>query len=212
MPQFYRMLKHEGHILILYMAWLLLEDKIARSIPYNKVIIKCANIFQVISFYLTMVPKEIMDRNITIEGYKGLKCKVEIFEPSNVRKKLPCLIYVHGGAQGIDSDKIGVAGDSAGASIAALVCNNYEHENLKQPCIQMFVYPLTDVTMQTDSMKQFSDTPLWNAKNNNRMWTYYCRNLKNKDIYAASPIHKIAVRNIKIPYTILNLIRDSNVI
>lgn len=220
--------------------------KIARNIPYNKVIIKCANIFQVVSFYLTMVPKEIMNRNITIEGYKGLKCKVEIFEPSNVREKLPCLIYVHGGAfsyrasayhkklaciyamkakcrvyfpdyhltpkypypaayddvlalykyimenaeaLGIDSDKIGVAGDSAGASIAALVCNNYEHENLKQPCIQMLVYPLTDVTMQTDSMKQFSDTPLWNAKNNKRMWIYYCRNLKNKDIYAASPIH-----------------------
>ncbi len=220
--------------------------KIARNIPYNKVIIKCANIFQVVSFYLTMVPKEIMNRNITIEGYKGLKCKFEIFEPSNVIEKLPCLIYVHGGAfsyrassyhkklaciyamkakcrvyfpdyhltpkypypaayndvlalykyimenaeaLGIDSDKIGVAGDSAGASIAALVCNNYEHENLKQPCIQMLVYPLTDATMQTDSMKQFSDTPLWNSKNNKRMWTYYCRNLKNKDIYAASPIH-----------------------
>lgn len=73
------------------------------------------------------------------------KCKVEIFEPSNVIEKLPC--------------------------------------------IQMLVYPLTDVTMQTDSMKQFSDIPLWNAKNNKRMWTYYCRNLKNKDIYAASPIH-----------------------
>lgn len=29
MPKFYRMLKHEGRILILYMAWLPLEDKIA---------------------------------------------------------------------------------------------------------------------------------------------------------------------------------------
>lgn len=31
MPKFYRMLKHEGRILILYMAWLPLEDKIARA-------------------------------------------------------------------------------------------------------------------------------------------------------------------------------------
>lgn len=220
--------------------------QIARKVPYNKVIIKCANIFQVISFRLTRTPKEVVNRNITIEGYKGLKFKVEIFEPSNVKEKLPCLIYVHGGAFsykasayhkklaciyamkvkcrvyfpdyhltpkypypaayedvlalykcimenseefGIDNEKIGVAGDSAGASIAALICNNYEHEDLKRPCIQMLVYPLTDANMQMDSMKKFSDTPLWNSKNNKRMWLYYCKNLKVEDTYGASPMH-----------------------
>lgn len=220
--------------------------QIARYVPYNKVIIKCANIFQRISFHLTSVPEEVVNRNITIEGYKGLKYKVEIFEPSNVEEKLPCLIYVHGGAFsyrasayhkklacmyamnvkcrvyfpdyhltpkypyptayedvlalykyimenseefGIDEEKIGVAGDSAGASIAALICNNYEREHLKQPCIQMLVYPLADVDMQTDSMKKFSDTPIWNSKNNRRMWRYYCKNLKAEDTYGASPMH-----------------------
>jgi len=72
--------------------------QIARNVPYNKVIIKCANIFQVISFHLARIPKEVINRNIIIEGYKGLKFKVKIFEPSNVKEKLPCLIYVHGGA------------------------------------------------------------------------------------------------------------------
>lgn len=220
--------------------------QIARNVPYNKMIIKCANIFQFISFKLTKIPNEVINRNITIEGYKGLKLKVEIFEPSNVKEKLPCLIYVHGGAFsyrasayhkklacmyamrvkcrvyfpdyhltpkypypaayddvlalykcimgnsekfGIDNQKIGIAGDSAGAAIAALICNNYEHEDLKQPCIQMLVYPLTDVNMQTDSMKKFSDTPMWNSKNNKRMWSYYCKNLKVEDIYDASPMH-----------------------
>lgn len=71
---------------------------IARYVPYNKMIIRCANIFQVISFHLTMIPKEITNRYITMEGYKGLKFKVDIFEPSNVKEKLPCLIYIHGGA------------------------------------------------------------------------------------------------------------------
>lgn len=219
---------------------------IARYVPYNKMIIRCANIFQVISFHLTMIPKEITNRYITMEGYKGQKFKVDIFEPSNVKEKLPCLIYIHGGAFSykasayhkklacmyalkancrvyfpdyhllpkypypaayndvlalykhilenkedfrIDSEKIGVAGDSAGASIAALICNNYERENLKQPCIQMLVYPVVDVDMKTDSMKRFSDTPLWNSKNNKRMWLYYCINLKGKDIYSASPMY-----------------------
>lgn len=220
--------------------------QIAKNVPYNKMIIKCANIFRVISFNLTRVPREVVDRHITLAGHKGLKFKVEIFEPSNVKEKLPCLIYVHGGAfsykasayhkklaciyamkvkcrvyypdyhltpkypypaayddvvalykcimensdaLGIDKEKIGVAGDSAGASVAALICNNYEHEALKQPCLQMLVYPVTDVDMQTDSMKKFSDTPLWNAKSNRRMWLYYCKNLKDKDIYGTSPMH-----------------------
>lgn len=229
---------------------------IARNIPYNKAIIKCANIFQTVSFNLTRVPKEVINRNITIKGYKGLKFKVEIFEPADVKEKLPCLIYVHGGAFsykasayhkklaciytakvgcrvyfpdyhltpkypypaayndvltlykyimenakefGIDNEKIGIAGDSAGASIAALICNNYERENLKRPCVQMLVYPLVDVDMQTDSMKKFSDTPLWNSQNNKRMWRYYCNNLKSEDIYGASPMHSSLPE--EFPYT-----------
>lgn len=220
--------------------------RIAKKIPYNKAIIWCANIFQVISFRLTIVPKEVIHRHMTVEGYKRKKFKVDIFEPSDITEKLPCLIYVHGGAFsykasayhkklaymyamqakcrvyfpdyhltpkypypaayedvlalykfimknseefGINSEKIGIAGDSAGASIAALICNNYKQENLKQPCLQMLVYPLTDVTMQTDSMKKFSDTPLWNAKNNRRMWLYYCKNLDAECLYGASPMH-----------------------
>lgn len=229
---------------------------IARNIPYNKAIIKFANIFQTVSFNLTRVPKEVINRNITIKGYKGLEFKVEIFEPADVKGKLPCLIYVHGGAFsykasayhkklaciyaakvgcrvyfpdyhltpkypypaayndvlalykyimenakefGIDNEKIGIAGDSAGASIAALICNNYERENLKRPCVQMLVYPLVDVDMQTDSMKKFSDTPLWNSQNNKRMWRYYCKNLKSEDIYGTSPMHSSLPE--EFPYT-----------
>ncbi len=220
--------------------------RIARNIPYNKAIIKFANIFQVMSFHFTRIPKEVIYRDLAMEGYQGLKLRIETFEPLHGKEKLPCLIYVHGGAFsyrasayhkklacmyavkakckvyfphyhltpkypypaayedalalykcimenaeefGIDIEKIGVAGDSAGASIAALLCNRYEHEGLKRPCLQMLVYPLTDVEMQTNSMKRFSDTPMWNSKNNKRMWLYYCRNLKAEDTYSASPMH-----------------------
>lgn len=89
----------------------------------------------------------------------------------------------------IDNEKIGLAGDSAGASIAALICNNYEHKNVKPPCVQMLIYPVTDVSMQTDSMQRFSDTPLWNSINNRRMWHYYCKNLKAEHMYDVSPMH-----------------------
>lgn len=219
--------------------------KIARKVPYNKLVIKTANIFQDLSFYFTGIPREVSHRSITMKGYQGKNFKTEIFEPLNAKEKLPCLIYVHGGAFsykaspyhkklaciyalkgkcrvyfpdyhltpeypypaayedvlslykcildnsekfGIDKEKVGVAGDSAGASIAALICNNYKQEGLKRPCMQMLVYPLTDVKMQTDSMKQFSDTPVWNSKHNKRMWQYYCRNLNVGEIYVASPM------------------------
>lgn len=98
-------------------------------------------------------------------------------------------IMEHAEEQGIDLEMIGVAGDSAGAAIAALICNHYEQEALIQPRIQVLVYPVTDFTMQTDSMKEFPDTPLWNAKNNERMWSYYCKKLNAEEIYNASPMH-----------------------
>lgn len=220
--------------------------QMARKVPYNKAVIKCANIYQTISFHFTKVPEEINNRPIIIEGYNGLKLKVEIFEPSNIKEKLPCLIYIHGGAfsykasshhkklaciyamkakcrvyfpdyhltpkypypaayndvlslykyimknseeLGIDTEKIGLAGDSAGALLAASICNNYEQEDLKRPCIQMLVYPVTDVAMRTDSMKKFSDTPVWNSKNNKRMWLYYCKNLNTEETYNVSPMY-----------------------
>lgn len=199
--------------------------RIARNVPYNRAVIWCANIFLAISLPLTAVPEGVVHKKIAVEGYRGFSFRTDVFEPSDRAEKLPCLIYVHGGAfsyrasayhkklaclyakeakcrvffpdyhltpkypypaayedvlalyryimerleeLGIDDERIGMAGDSAGAAAAALICNRYQREGLKQPCLQMLVYPLTDAAMQTDSMKKFSDTPLWNAKNNRR--------------------------------------------
>lgn len=220
--------------------------QIAKRIPYNKVIIRLANIFQTISFQLAKIPEGLTHKSFAINGYQRKKVNVDVFEPSNAAEKLPALIYVHGGAFsykastyhkklacmyaarakckvyfpdyhllpkypypaayedilalykhiikhseefGIDVKRIGVAGDSAGAAIAALLCNRYEREGLECPCLQMLVYPLTDIEMRTDSMKRFSDTPLWNSKNNKRMWSYYCQGLGAEAAYQASPMH-----------------------
>lgn len=220
--------------------------KIARKVPYNRAVIRCANLFQRVSYRLTKTPGGVTDRRVVLKGHRGLLFGVDIFEPADQTEKRPCLLYVHGGAfsyrasayhkklaalyaagagcsvyfpdyhltpkypypaayddvlalyrwvvshleeLGIDGERIGVAGDSAGASIAALICNRCEGEGLKPPCLQMLVYPLTDVEMQTDSMKRFLDTPVWNAKNNRRMWSYCCGALKEEERYAASPMH-----------------------
>ena len=97
-------------------------------------------------------------------------------------------VTMHASELGVDPERIGIAGDSAGASIAALVCNRYEEEMLRMPCLQMLVYPVTDARMETESMKQFTDTPQWDSRANERMWDYYCgEDRKLRD--SASPMH-----------------------
>ena len=83
-------------------------------------------------------------------------------------------VIEHARELGVDPTRIGIAGDSAGASLAALVCNRWEEENVKMPCLQMLVYPVTDARMETESMKLFTDTPNWDSRANERMWDYYC--------------------------------------
>lgn len=218
----------------------------AKRVPYNRAIIRCANLYQTISLRLTAIPKKVRNRQIQVEGYKELLCKIDIFEPANAQEKLPCLLYFHGGAfsykasayhkklaciyaiaancrvffpdyhlaprypfpaayedglavykymmrnaeeLAINKERIGLAGDSAGACLAALLCNHYEQEGLAKPCLQMLIYPATDAAMLTDSMKRFTDTPLWNSKNNQRMWSYYCKDLKAEERHKAAPMH-----------------------
>lgn len=87
----------------------------------------------------------------------------------------------------IDLSKIGVAGDSAGATLAAIVTNLCEECHWSIPKLQMLIYPLTGVNLQTESMKRFTDTPIWSSTYNKKLWKYYFSN-KEYD-YKYSPMH-----------------------
>ena len=43
-------------------------------------------------------------------------------------------------------------------------------------CFQMLVYPVMDARMRTESMKKYTDSPIWNARLTKRMWEIYLRN------------------------------------
>ena len=104
----------------------------------------------------------------------------------------------HADGLGIDPGRIGIGGDSAGGSIAALLCCRWDKEKIGMPCLQMLAYPVTDAEMNTDSMKRFTDTPKWDARSNERMWQYYCG--EDQDLRKqASPMH--AALPEKIPQT-----------
>lgn len=82
-------------------------------------------------------------------------------------------------------DKIAVGGDSAGATITTYLVSATNNYHL---CAQMLIYPATDAKMQRESMKKFSDTPLWNSKNNAKMWNLYLNKLTEFEKKEASPI------------------------
>ena len=91
---------------------------------------------------------------------------------------------------GIDAEKIGVIGDSAGAFFAEMLCNLYENEALKKPCLQMLVYPLTDYDTERNSMRNNSDAPVWNLKGHERMMTYYFPNMSREEICKLMPMQQ----------------------
>ncbi len=67
-------------------------------------------------------------------------------------------------------DKIAIGGDSAGAALSLGVTRYAVEHNLPIPCYQMLVYPVADSRMITESMKKYTDTPLWNSTLNPKAW------------------------------------------
>jgi len=88
----------------------------------------------------------------------------------------------------IDKDKIIVAGDSAGGNLAAAVTLMLWDRMRISPLGAMLIYPLTDRRMITESMKRFTDTPVWNAKLTEMFWKAYLGNQEPAQIQYASPI------------------------
>lgn len=94
-------------------------------------------------------------------------------------------IYRHSKALGIDRNRIGVTGDSAGAILTTYVCAM--DNGIVSPCMQMLVYPATDYRMNTESMRKYTDTPIWNTVNNQNMWEMYLSNISTEQYAEASP-------------------------
>ena len=81
-----------------------------------------------------------------------------------------CYAYDNADVLGIDMDRIGIGGDSAGSTLAVGVCLMARAR--KHPVrfrFQMLPYPFLDARNESASSKRFTDTPMWNASLSDRI-------------------------------------------
>lgn len=88
---------------------------------------------------------------------------------------------------GVDAEHIAVMGGSAGGGLAAGLALLTRDRGGPQLCFQVLNIPELDDRLETPSMKQFTDTPLWNRPNAIVSWRYYLGDALGGDVspYAA---------------------------
>ena len=90
-----------------------------------------------------------------------------------------------------------MGGESAGGALAIYLCRDAETRGLPAPKFQMLIYPVADERMETESMKKYTDTPMWNAEHNAEMWRMY---LEGKTCPEASPMEMELPKQLPLTY------------
>ena len=69
-------------------------------------------------------------------------------------------------------------GDSAGGNLTIELTNKLIQNKEKIPVSILLLYPVIDDKINTLSKTEFVNTPMWNSKNNEKMWKYYLKDKK----------------------------------
>jgi acetyl esterase/lipase len=81
--------------------------------------------------------------------------------------------YEQAAALGVDRARIGVSGQSAGGGLSAALTLLALDRNGPKLCFQLLGMPELDDRLQTTSMREFIDTPLWNRPSAALSWKHY---------------------------------------
>jgi acetyl esterase/lipase len=77
------------------------------------------------------------------------------------------------GQLNIDAERVAVFGQSAGGGLSAATALLARDRGGPDLCFQYLGIPELDDRLQTPSMRQFVDTPMWNRPNAEFSWDYY---------------------------------------
>jgi acetyl esterase len=91
------------------------------------------------------------------------------------------------GAYSVDVGRVAVGGLSAGGGLSAAVCLRARDEGGPPICFQLLGIPELDDRLDTPSMMEFADTPLWNRPRAEFSWRCYLGSWPREDVavYAA---------------------------
>jgi acetyl esterase/lipase len=79
----------------------------------------------------------------------------------------------HADELGIDVARLAVGGNSAGGGLAAAVAQAARDRGGPPLAFQLLIYPVLDDRLTTQSVREMTDTPMWDAPSCVRMWKYY---------------------------------------
>ncbi len=84
-----------------------------------------------------------------------------------------------------DPKRIVILGDSAGGCLAAAVCQMCKDEGEIEPAGQLLIYPVTDISPDYPSLKEY-EFATWTTAANERMWEIYLKGMDTEEIIAGS--------------------------
>lgn len=100
----------------------------------------------------------------------------------------------------IDPTRIAVAGDSAGGTLATVVCLMAKERGQTMPCGQMLIYPVTGFDTETESMKKYTDTPMCNSQDVEKYDKLYMQDSTAGKKEYASPIEAASLAGLPAAY------------
>lgn len=100
----------------------------------------------------------------------------------------------------IDTERVAVLGDSAGGNLAIGIALLAREREIKMPCYQMLIYPATDRRLNTESMKKYVDTPVWDARLSKLMWEFYFDGKETEYLNFVSPMEEASFEKLPPAY------------
>src|SRR5207247_8429091 len=122
--------------------------------------------------------------------------------PAGLEDCYAALRWIHDRAEdlGVDRERIGVIGGSAGGGLAAGLALLARDRGGPSLCFQFLGIPELDDRLDTPSMRAFVDTPLWNRPNAELSWPYYLGESTGDVSPYAAPARAPDLRGLPQPY------------
>lgn len=98
-------------------------------------------------------------------------------------------LQAHAGAHGLDVQRIAVAGDSAGATLASVLSAQLACEGGPQPRAQLLFYPATDATRRSESQELFAEGYLLETASLDWFYHHYAPDVAQRQDWRCSPLY-----------------------